>query len=300
MSFWLGVLIFAARHPRLGLPARGRPPAHRQAVRHEGDPVLRRLRPDAVVVPPRARPSTASRRIPAGGFVKIVGMTPLEDVAPADQHRAFWRFPLWQRTIVLVAGSATHFVLAVVIFYVAALTTGLPTRRAVLRPDEGQAGRRPGRRVRRRRLDLTKDGGLRACRAGDPVGPAQGRRAAARRPDRRRRRQAGRDVRRRSSSTSAASPPGPVEITYVRDGERRTHDGRPGRDRSGRETTGRHRGRARDGLGHRASVARAAAVDRAHYGPVAAGAAAPSRTSASTSPQTFAGGRRSSRRRSRS
>ena len=40
--------------------------------------------------------------------------------------RAFWRFPLWQRTVVLVAGSATHFALALAIFYVAALTTGRP------------------------------------------------------------------------------------------------------------------------------------------------------------------------------
>src|SRR3954453_20030466 len=41
--------------------------------------------------------------VPAGRFVKIVGMTPLEEVAPEDQDRAFWRYPLWQRTIGLVA-----------------------------------------------------------------------------------------------------------------------------------------------------------------------------------------------------
>ena len=64
--------------------------------------------------------------IPAGGFVKIVGMTPLEPVDPADSHRAFWRFPLWQRTVVLVAGSVTHFILALVIFYIAGISTGLP------------------------------------------------------------------------------------------------------------------------------------------------------------------------------
>jgi RIP metalloprotease RseP len=66
------------------------------------------------------------KAIPAGGFVKIVGMTPLEELDPADNDRAFWRYPLWQRTIVLVAGSATHFALALVIFYFAAITTGLP------------------------------------------------------------------------------------------------------------------------------------------------------------------------------
>ena len=58
------------------------------------------------------------KAIPAGGFVKIIGMTPLEDkLAPADEHRAFWRAPVWQRTIVLVAGSATHFLLAALIFF---------------------------------------------------------------------------------------------------------------------------------------------------------------------------------------
>ena len=29
------------------------------------------------------------KAVPAGGFVKIVGMTPLEEVAPEDQDRAF-------------------------------------------------------------------------------------------------------------------------------------------------------------------------------------------------------------------
>jgi RIP metalloprotease RseP len=64
------------------------------------------------------------KAIPAGGFVKIVGMSPLEELGPADQERAFWRFPLWQRTIELVSGSAPHFLLALVIFYFAAITTG--------------------------------------------------------------------------------------------------------------------------------------------------------------------------------
>lgn len=50
--------------------------------------------------------------IPLGGFVKIVGMTPQDDdTTPEDQHRAMWRFPVWKRTVVMVAGSATHFLL---------------------------------------------------------------------------------------------------------------------------------------------------------------------------------------------
>jgi membrane-associated protease RseP (regulator of RpoE activity) len=65
--------------------------------------------------------------IPLGGYVKIVGMTPHdEDVAPEDEHRAMWRRPVWQRTIVLMAGSATHLILAVVAIWFMAVFSGLP------------------------------------------------------------------------------------------------------------------------------------------------------------------------------
>ena len=55
------------------------------------------------------------KAIPLGGFCKIVGMTPQDDdVDPADEPRAMWRFPVWKRTIVMSAGSITHFLLALV------------------------------------------------------------------------------------------------------------------------------------------------------------------------------------------
>jgi membrane-associated protease RseP (regulator of RpoE activity) len=66
------------------------------------------------------------KAIPLGGFCKIVGMTPQDDdVDPADEPRAMWRFPLWQRTVVMAAGSATHFLLALAATWVAAMTIGL-------------------------------------------------------------------------------------------------------------------------------------------------------------------------------
>ncbi|GIG66328.1 M50 family metallopeptidase [Phytomonospora endophytica] len=61
------------------------------------------------------------KAIPAGAFVKIIGMTPLEDeeeVAPEDKNRVFWRKPLWQRTIVLAAGSIAHFIIGLVIVWI--------------------------------------------------------------------------------------------------------------------------------------------------------------------------------------
>jgi len=65
--------------------------------------------------------------IPLGGFVKIVGMTQDEDdVEPADEPRAMWRFPVWKRTIVMSAGSAVHFLLAALATWILAMTLGLP------------------------------------------------------------------------------------------------------------------------------------------------------------------------------
>ncbi|HEU4354533.1 MAG TPA: M50 family metallopeptidase [Actinomycetota bacterium] len=54
--------------------------------------------------------------IPAGGYVKIAGMNPYETVAPEDLPRTFGAKPIWQRALVIVAGPATHFVLAFVLF----------------------------------------------------------------------------------------------------------------------------------------------------------------------------------------
>jgi membrane-associated protease RseP (regulator of RpoE activity) len=67
------------------------------------------------------------KAIPLGGFCKIVGMTPQDDdVLPEDQPRAMWRFPLWQRTVVMSAGSITHFILAIVAIWFTAIFVGLP------------------------------------------------------------------------------------------------------------------------------------------------------------------------------
>jgi membrane-associated protease RseP (regulator of RpoE activity) len=65
------------------------------------------------------------KAIPAGGFVKIIGMTPLEEVAPEDKSRAFISKGGWQRFVVLVAGSTMHFIIALVLFFV--LLVGWPT-----------------------------------------------------------------------------------------------------------------------------------------------------------------------------
>lgn len=68
------------------------------------------------------------KAIPAGGYVKIIGMAQEEDVADEDRSRAFYRKPAWQRAIVLGAGSATHFLIAFVLLFVMAVGLGLPGR----------------------------------------------------------------------------------------------------------------------------------------------------------------------------
>jgi membrane-associated protease RseP (regulator of RpoE activity) len=66
------------------------------------------------------------KAIPLGGFCTIVGMTPLEELDPADEPRAFYRQPWRRRTVVLAAGSFVHFCLAVLITLAGVLLLGVP------------------------------------------------------------------------------------------------------------------------------------------------------------------------------
>jgi membrane-associated protease RseP (regulator of RpoE activity) len=98
------------------------------------------------------------KAIPAGGYVRIAGMNPFQEPAPEDRDRIFTAKPAWQRAIVLVTGSLTHFVLAfltlVVIFGVLGQATRFrPQVVTVERRLDGapspafEAGLRPGDQV---------------------------------------------------------------------------------------------------------------------------------------------------------
>ncbi|MBV9380253.1 MAG: site-2 protease family protein [Streptosporangiaceae bacterium] len=65
------------------------------------------------------------KALPLGGFVKIIGMTSMDEVEPEDEARSFRRAPAWQRLIVLGAGSFMHFVLAFVLIFGLALGIGI-------------------------------------------------------------------------------------------------------------------------------------------------------------------------------
>lgn len=56
--------------------------------------------------------------IPAGGYVKIVGMTNLESIDPADEPRAYRNASYPRRLLVSAAGSIMHFIMAYLILVV--------------------------------------------------------------------------------------------------------------------------------------------------------------------------------------
>ena len=66
------------------------------------------------------------KAIPLGGYVKIPGMTNLEEVAPEDEARTYREQPFHARLLVAVAGSAMHFLMAFVLMWVLVTFVGLP------------------------------------------------------------------------------------------------------------------------------------------------------------------------------
>jgi membrane-associated protease RseP (regulator of RpoE activity) len=53
------------------------------------------------------------KALPLGGYVRIAGMNPFEEVPPEDIPRTYQAKPIWQRAIVIVTGPITHFFMAV-------------------------------------------------------------------------------------------------------------------------------------------------------------------------------------------
>lgn len=55
--------------------------------------------------------------IPLGGYVRITGMSPREEIAPEVLPRAYFNQPVWKRVVVILAGPAVNLVLAFVILF---------------------------------------------------------------------------------------------------------------------------------------------------------------------------------------
>ncbi len=67
------------------------------------------------------------KAIPAGGYVRIAGMNPYEEPTPEEYPRTFGAKPIWQRALVIVAGPATHFVIALFVLAIFLMAVGKPT-----------------------------------------------------------------------------------------------------------------------------------------------------------------------------
>jgi regulator of sigma E protease len=67
--------------------------------------------------------------IPAGGFVKISGMNPDEELPPEAQGRGYYDQPVWKRIVVIGAGPAVNIVLAFAILFVLAFGASDPTQK---------------------------------------------------------------------------------------------------------------------------------------------------------------------------
>jgi regulator of sigma E protease len=50
--------------------------------------------------------------IPLGGYVKITGMNPAEEIPPEVAHRAYFRQPVWKRVVVISAGPVVNIAIA--------------------------------------------------------------------------------------------------------------------------------------------------------------------------------------------
>ncbi len=64
------------------------------------------------------------KAIPLGGYVKITGMNPEEDVPPEHEENAYFRKPVWKRIVVVAAGPAVNIVLAFLILFGVHLVNG--------------------------------------------------------------------------------------------------------------------------------------------------------------------------------
>ena len=174
----------------------------------------------------------------------------------SDEPRAMWRFPVWKRTIVMAAGSITHFILGVRhccgSLFVVRRHREPEVRRAgpatAARPinasgrtsqvDDGAAAATPTATVQPATTRPAQPG--RACSTGDKIIAVNGDRRCTTTADADRRR-------------SGRSPARPSTVTYVRDGRpsqppvepasrrARSADRRPERHR--RSTTSRARRR---------------------------------------------------------
>jgi regulator of sigma E protease len=75
--------------------------------------------------------------IPLGGFVKITGMNPEEELPPEVAPRAYYAQPVWKRIVVIGAGPFVNIVIAFVILFFLAFGVQKPTTLSVAGIEKG-------------------------------------------------------------------------------------------------------------------------------------------------------------------
>jgi membrane-associated protease RseP (regulator of RpoE activity) len=65
------------------------------------------------------------KAIPLGGYVRIIGMNPFEEIDPEDEHRTYRVAPFWKKTVVVLAGIISHFVVALVLLWIVGTIWGV-------------------------------------------------------------------------------------------------------------------------------------------------------------------------------
>ena len=66
------------------------------------------------------------KALPFGGYVRIIGMNPFEDVDPAEEERTYRQAPFWQKSVVVLAGVGSNFVIGFLLLWVVAVLIGTP------------------------------------------------------------------------------------------------------------------------------------------------------------------------------
>ena len=61
--------------------------------------------------------------IPAGGYCRIAGMVPTEEMPAGEEGRAFYKASAWKRVVVLISGSLGHMLIGIILLFALFVTS---------------------------------------------------------------------------------------------------------------------------------------------------------------------------------
>lgn len=65
------------------------------------------------------------KAFPLGGYVRIIGMNPLEEVPPEDMGRTYREKKFWEKSVVVLAGVGTNFLIGFLLFFGVFIANGV-------------------------------------------------------------------------------------------------------------------------------------------------------------------------------